>query len=59
MKKIALFGGTGGLGSQLKSFLDKEYSVIAIGSKDVDVTNLESVKQFFNSNDIDIHCWNY
>ena len=54
MKKIALFGGTGGLGSQLKSFLDKEYSVIAIGSKDVDVTSQESVKQFFDSNDIDI-----
>lgn len=54
MKKVALFGGTGGLGSQLKSFLDKDYSVIAIGSKDVDVTSHESVKQFFDSNDIDV-----
>jgi acetoacetyl-CoA reductase len=54
MKTIALFGGTGGLGSQLVPFLEKDYKVIALGSKDVDVTNLESVTNFFNTNDINI-----
>lgn len=54
MKTIVLFGSTGGLGSQLKSFLDKDYNVIGIGSKDIDVTNYELVKQFFDINDVDI-----
>lgn len=54
MKTIVLFGSTGGLGSQLKSFLDKDYNLIGIGSKDIDVTNYELVKQFFDINDVDI-----
>jgi NAD(P)-dependent dehydrogenase (short-subunit alcohol dehydrogenase family) len=55
MKTVALFGGTGGLGSQLVPFLERDnYKVIALGSKDVDVTDLESVTKFFNSNNIDI-----
>ena len=31
MKTVALFGGTGGLGSQLVPFLEKDYKVIALG----------------------------
>lgn len=54
MKTIALFGGSGGLGSQLKLYLEKEYLVTAISSKDVDVVSHESVKNFFNNKDIDI-----
>lgn len=54
MKTIALFGGSGGLGSQLKLHLEKQYTVISIGSKDVDVTDYKSVNQFFNDNDIDV-----
>ena len=33
MKVIALFGGSGGLGSKLVPFLEKEYKVISIGLK--------------------------
>ena len=54
MKVIAIFGGSGGLGSKLVPFLEKEYKVISIGSKDVDITSLEDVKKFFDVNDIDI-----
>ena len=54
MKTIALFGGTGGLGSQVQPFLKNEYNIISIGSKDVDVTNYKSVKDFFDANDVDI-----
>lgn len=54
MKTIALFGGSGGLGSQLKLYLEKEYLVTTISSKDVDVVSHESVKDFFNSKEIDI-----
>ena len=35
MNRIVLFGGSGGLGSQLKPKLDKDYKVISLSSKDV------------------------
>jgi 3-oxoacyl-[acyl-carrier protein] reductase len=55
MKTIAVFGGTGGLGSQLCGWLEKGYEkVIAIGSNDVDVTSYEEVKNFFDTHEIDI-----
>ena len=54
MKTIALFGGTGGLGSQLAPLLQEVYNVIVVGSKYVDVTNYDNVKTFFSNNEIDI-----
>jgi NAD(P)-dependent dehydrogenase (short-subunit alcohol dehydrogenase family) len=56
MYKIALFGATGGLGTKLfeKLKTNNNYEVINIGSKDIDVTNYEQVKSFFDNNDIDI-----
>ena len=54
MKTVALFGGTGGLGSQLAPLLKKSYNVLVVGSKDVDVTSYGSVQTFFNNNEIDI-----
>ena len=54
MKTVALFGGTGGLGSQLAPLLQEVYNVITIGSKYVDVTNYDNVKTFFSNNKIDI-----
>ena len=53
MKKIVIFGGTGGIGKQLVHFLD-EYDVISIGSKTVDVTDFNAVQTFFKNNEIDI-----
>jgi NAD(P)-dependent dehydrogenase (short-subunit alcohol dehydrogenase family) len=54
MKKIAVFGGTGGIGEKLIPFLENKYEVFSIGSKDVDITSLEQTKEFFKTNDIDI-----
>ena len=54
MKTVVLFGGTGGLGSQLAPLLQESYNVITVGSKHVDVTNYSDVKTFFNNNEIDI-----
>jgi NAD(P)-dependent dehydrogenase (short-subunit alcohol dehydrogenase family) len=54
MKTIALFGGTGGLGSQLAPLLSKDYKVIILGSRSVDITNYYEVENFFNEMDIDI-----
>ena len=56
MYKIELFGATGGLGSKLfeKLKLKDNYEIISVGSKDVDITDYNQVKLFFESNDIDI-----
>jgi len=54
MKKLVIFGGSGGLGSQLKPLLEEKYSVISLSSKDVDVRNLDDLKSWFSENEIDI-----
>ena len=54
MKTIALFGASGGLGSQLLPILQKKYNVIAISSTDVNITNYDAVKTLFDTNNIDI-----
>lgn len=63
MKTIALFGGSGGLGSQLKLPLElgnqslpleKKYNVISLSSKDVDITSGSALETFFNENNVDI-----
>lgn len=54
MKKIVVFGGTGGVGQKLIPFLEQKYLVTALGSKDVDVTSFEKVKDFFAKNEFDV-----
>jgi NAD(P)-dependent dehydrogenase (short-subunit alcohol dehydrogenase family) len=55
MKKIVVFGGTGGLGSKLIPLLKEKYDVTSLGSRDLDVTDLDQLNVFFNlNNDIDI-----
>jgi dTDP-4-dehydrorhamnose reductase len=54
MKKIVVFGGTGGLGQKLIPFLEEKYEVTSIGSKNVDITSFEEVKNFFLKNEFDI-----
>jgi len=54
MKKIVVFGGTGGVGQKLIPFLEHKYQVTALGSKDVDVTSFEKVKNFFAENEFDL-----
>jgi NAD(P)-dependent dehydrogenase (short-subunit alcohol dehydrogenase family) len=54
MKTIALFGVGGGLGSQLKPLLDSKYNVIGVRSNEVDITDIYQVKEFFNTNKVDV-----
>jgi NAD(P)-dependent dehydrogenase (short-subunit alcohol dehydrogenase family) len=54
MKKILLIGGTGGLGNQLTKHLSLSYTCISVGSKMLDVTNEEQVKEFLDEVDYDI-----
>ena len=51
MKKILLVGGTGGLGNQLTEHLSLSYTCFSVGSKMLDVTNEEQVKEFLDEND--------
>jgi NAD(P)-dependent dehydrogenase (short-subunit alcohol dehydrogenase family) len=54
MRKIALFGGSGGLGSALAPFLEKKYNVIKLSSKTLDIRDVDLLKHFFDKNHIDI-----
>ena len=54
MKKLIVFGGTGGLGQKLIPFLEKKYDVTSVGSKDVDITSFSEVQKYFNDKDFDI-----
>jgi NAD(P)-dependent dehydrogenase (short-subunit alcohol dehydrogenase family) len=54
MKKIVVFGGTGGVGQKLIPFLEQKYQVTALGSKSVDVTSFEELKNFFTDYEFDI-----
>ena len=55
MNTVAVFGGTGGLGSLLCPLLEKSYEkVISLGSNDIDVTSYGEVKNFFDNNQIDV-----
>jgi len=54
MKKVVVFGGSGGLGSKLVPLLEQHYEVTALSSKDIDVRNFEAVQSFFSANSFDI-----
>lgn len=54
-RRVVIFGGTGGLGSQLTpNLIDKGYDVMPLGSNDVDITCFREVQQFFLENEVDI-----
>lgn len=53
MKKIAIVGGTGGLGKQLAPKLT-EYQVTALGSSDLDIRDGQKVSEYFKNNPADI-----
>lgn len=54
MKKIILFGGTGGLGSQLVEHLNKDFMCSSVGSKICDVTNELEVKKYLDNTEFDV-----
>lgn len=54
MKSIVLFGATGGLGSQLKSLLEKKYTVVGLSSQDVDVLDFIELQKLFHTQSFDV-----
>jgi len=53
-KNIVIFGGSGGLGRQLAPLLEKDYNILSLSSKDVDITKYAEVFQFFCTSEVDI-----
>ena len=47
MKKVLIVGGSGGLGSKVSELLANTYDVTAVGSKDIDITDINSCEKFF------------
>ncbi|SRR5258706_2852963 len=45
--KLAIFGGTGGLGKWVTPLLEPDFEVMALGSKDVDVNCFFKIEEFF------------
>ena len=54
MRKIALFGASGGLGVKLAPLLERKFNLIKLSSKDLDVRDYDSLNKFFSQNKIDI-----
>jgi NAD(P)-dependent dehydrogenase (short-subunit alcohol dehydrogenase family) len=54
MKKVVIFGGSGGLGSKVVEILKDTYTVISLNSKDVDVSDYSAVETFFKNNQPEI-----
>jgi len=52
--RMAVFGGTGGLGEQLIPLLSDKYEVFKIGSALVDITDFQAVQSYFVNAKIDI-----
>ena len=54
MRKIAFFGGTSGLGSQVKNYLT-DHTIDVVGSNLVNFENLETIDSYFKNNkDIEV-----
>ena len=49
MSKALILGGTGFLGSHLNKILEKEYTTLAVGSKDIDLLNLYETNVLFKN----------
>ena len=54
MKKILLLGGTGKMGKALNYALSKEYDVISVGSKDLNIRNEIEVREIIKINAPDV-----
>ena len=53
MKKLLIVGGSGGLGSKVSELLSNTYDVTAVGSKDIDITDINSCEKFFDGKTYD------
>jgi GDP-L-fucose synthase len=57
-RKILITGASGFVGSFIANHLELKYELLTPSSKEMDLTNLEQVEQWFNHNEVDVvvHC---
>ena len=55
-KLIVIIGGSSGLGVGLSFKLKNNYEVISLSSKDLDITNQEDLRTFFNNKKVQYQC---
>lgn len=53
MKKVVITGGTGFIASIVKEAIEDQYEICALGRKQLDLGNIESVKEWFSTHDYD------
>ena len=53
-EKVIVIGATGGLGRALCEKLNADYEILALGSRNLDLTNREQVQKFFIEHDAEI-----
>ena len=53
-EKVIVIGGSGGLGRALCEKLNADYEILALGSRDLDLTNREQVQKFFIEHDAEV-----
>ena len=54
LKRIALIGGSGGIGTELASLLSGGYQILKLSSNDLNLTDINKLKEFFSNNDVDV-----
>jgi short-subunit dehydrogenase len=54
MKKVLVVGGSGGLGSQVVDLMSSRYDVTSVGSKDLNIRNINECEKFFIDNKFDV-----
>lgn len=48
MKKLLVIGGTSGIGRELAEILNKKYTIISLGSKNLDLSSSDSISKSFS-----------
>jgi NAD(P)-dependent dehydrogenase (short-subunit alcohol dehydrogenase family) len=54
MKKVLVVGGSGGLGTQVVDLISSRYHVTSVGSKDLNIKDINECENFFMNKNFDV-----
>jgi NAD(P)-dependent dehydrogenase (short-subunit alcohol dehydrogenase family) len=54
MKKVLVVGGSGGLGTQVVDLMSSRYDVTSVGSKDLNIRDINECENFFMDKNFDV-----
>lgn len=54
MKKVLVVGGSGGLGTQVVDLMSSRYDVTSVGSKDLNIRDINECENFFMNKNFDV-----